>query len=445
MTEVRNTASIHSDNSSKVDTFLQVAAASYGDGREIWQSSQMDASSLEALQNLLEVSNNNAVINNEAMNEQQLQQQRLFQLMERQTAMIIDLHRRLDDLVAAQQPAAPLWSRQTEAPSQAQETTLRLQKTTPFSAPSRPNVAVVPPITRTGAQTAQPAAAAPQQRGEIVAPPQPDVPTFQAKLVRAMDLFMKLRRRQVQDDFGLIFKVAFVVAILLSRIQRRNNYYNSNSNAAGSSTSMMTWNIQSVATVFAVMMGLLAHMGYLSLLYRFFYQYQYFQRILWDGEEITVEMALQEESTRPARHRRQQPEGERAVNPDDARPAERAENDPADGWRHTVLGGGIAPALDDEDDDEAGQNENRSFLLRTLQDIFLFVASFFLSIFPMWHPAAIPRAAVADENRDEPPLPPLEEPPNNDGQSLLPRVPSPVDPTEPLEESDTDELEGDTL
>jgi hypothetical protein len=259
-----------------------------------------------------------------------------------------------------------------------------------------------------------------------------------------MDLFMELRRRQVQDDWGLILKVAFVVAILLSRIQRRNTYY---TQTAGNSSNgvMSSWNIQSIATVFAVIMGLLAHMGYLSLLYRFFYHHQYFQRILWDGEEITVEMALQEESTGRARHRRgQQPEEQDEAREDD-RPA-RVENDPGGGWRHTILGGGIAPA--DGDDEGEAANENRSFLLQTLQDIFLFFASFFLSIFPMWHPAAIPRA-VAENRVQEPPPPPLAEPQNgnnqNDRQPLLPRVPSPVDPTEPLEESDTDEREGDTI
>jgi hypothetical protein len=119
MTEFQNNTMMnHDNNSSKVDTLLRVAAASYGDGCEIWQSSQMDASSLEALQNLLEGASTNN--NNEGLNEPPLQQQqqRLFQLIERQTAMIIDLHRRLDNLYAVQQPAA--------APSQ--ETSLRLQK-----------------------------------------------------------------------------------------------------------------------------------------------------------------------------------------------------------------------------------------------------------------------------------------------------------------------------
>lgn len=259
-----------------------------------------------------------------------------------------------------------------------------------------------------------------------------------SKFGKIVRLFLALYARQVRVfDVGLAIKVLFMIAIFMTRIQRR---LTSNATKNENNLFFSSWSFWGKFTVvsFLILTGFLVQNGFFRFLYSFFVKNNYPRRI-FEGEDLEIERVLEEEATQRVqaavgqninnrnnhnneRGRQQQPDG-RGVG-----------ELPFGGFniRHTLLGGGIAPIGNNNDPPEPRMRPF-PFVLRFLHDLMIFIASFFLSMFPMWRPVAAPREQVAVQPGPE--AEPLQ-PPHDGNQHGIPEVQPPVDP---VEEEDEDE------
>ena len=211
-----------------------------------------------------------------------------------------------------------------------------------------------------------------------------------------------MRRRQGPNlEWGLIFKVVIMMAILFSRL--------------GADWNEMPLKFYALATFLVV--GFLFQSGYAQFLYKFFVQENYFHRILVLDEDVELDPP-----PGPAGRRAPRPGGGGA--------------DPNDGWfdwRETFLGGRIQ---------RAEAEPQAPFLWRLVRETFLLVFSLVLSIFPMWHPEPppppppAPPAPVDNTNENTPTDQQPVEPRDNFGPGV---VQPPVDPTEPEEDDEGDD------
>jgi len=191
-----------------------------------------------------------------------------------------------------------------------------------------------------------------------------------------------------------------------------------------------------------VLGGFLVQTGFLQLAYFFLFKEQYPLRI-WQGEDINVDRAVAEAAAAAAPRPPPGAAAAAAGHRGGAAPAA------ANAWRHTFLGGRIAPggAANQENDNDPNPNNNNTttlgLILTTISDIGFFIGSFFLSIFPMWRPEAlegprlVPAAAGAAGNPADPIGGGADDP--DDDDYGLPQVRPPRDPVEAADDDDDDE------
>lgn len=234
---------------------------------------------------------------------------------------------------------------------------------------------------------------------------QPRPPNFdQSRFVRLLRLFIALRRHYVPNlDLGLVFKIAFMVALMFSRLTRRkrdtNKFY--------------------VVVVLAVI-GYLYQTKILSFLYRFAKEgYPY--RILIENEEIDPA----QEVAALAAAANEAPPGPQARQNNEAEAGEPE----LPHLQDTFLGGRI-------------HRPPQNVVFRVVSDVFMLFGSFFLSIFPMWRPEPFqppPQVPHPEGVQEEEAVQPaaLEE----DTFQDLPEVNPPVDVLQAVEDSDDDENE----
>ena len=257
-----------------------------------------------------------------------------------------------------------------------------------------------------------PPAVAPRQNNIFAPPPQqqqqprvvPRVPPADSRLARLVRIFGEMRRRQVPNfEWGLVFKVVIMMAILFSRL-------------GGGASSSGDDEDQGIPTKFYILGtvlvgGFLFQTGYAQFLYKFIVEENVLYRILILNQDVVIP------PPGPAR-----PQRDNNIN----------NNNNDDGWfdwRETFLGGRIQ---------RGEQDPQAPFLWRCVCEIVLLVSSFVLSIFPMWHPQAPPPPPAAPENDDDDDDDQQQGVAANDGAPGVVRPP--VDPAEPEEdEEDWDE------
>eukprot|EP00797_Seminavis_robusta_P022567 Sro360_g126190.2 (409) ;mRNA; r:8118-9344 len=330
---------------------------------------------------------------------------KILEQLHRQTALLVDMQRRVDDLTAtvhrlttqhgnvvtnssAPTAAAPGNRRffSADPPPPATSATTTTKKRT-----------VVPPKPH----TQQPRAAAPQA---AVPPPQAQAPPQEPQTIwqmiqnsftyKILFLFVQLRRRHVQElDGGLIFKILFMMAILSARMS-------SSSSGSKKFASQTEWHVKFAALVLLVVVGFLVQTGYVKYCYLFFVKENYPARV-FDGE--SVQQILQH----PQRQQQQQQQGQQPPNNNNhPHPNNNNNNNPprgplppnqrhnnnnnnqGGGWRNTFLGGMIPEA-------------NQGGVVGAMQDVGLLLASFVMSIFPMWHPEAPRRPPPPQEQQEQ--------------------------------------------
>ena len=295
---------------------------------------------------------------------------RIMKHLERQTAMLVDLHQRVEELTKAVQHQQ---QRGDEKPRRTE--TLRVSRTLTIPhAQNNPVEQQTAPAEQQ--QQQQPAerhvaaAAAPNNNNNRM--------VYTARIRRLIQLFVRLRRRQAPNFHGgLILKVLIMMSILFTRISYRRRH---------SDEQDWVWDYRYYLMIFLVLGGFFVQTGFAKFLYIFFVKENYPARILWQQEDVDdAAAAMQQPEVRhPRLHRpRNQPDPNR----------------PAEGWRHTFVGGGIARRNDNDNEAHRGGG-----LWQWIQDLGFLFGSFFLSIFPMWRPEALGRhpeeEGVQEENND---------------------------------------------
>lgn len=229
-----------------------------------------------------------------------------------------------------------------------------------------------------------------------------------SRVYQIMVAFGKLRRRYgVQPlDGGLIFKVLFMMAILSTRMTPPRSHKNADTKSGGFGN--IGVHLKFFVLALIVVVGFLVQTGYLQYSYIFFVKENIAGRI-WAGESVQDVLG---EGRRVAANGNNNGDNPAAV-PRGQHPPGRPqqqlqrpgannnnnENVAVGGWRNTFLGGIIPQG------DQGG-------IVGVLQDICLIFGSFLLSIFPMWQPEGPPR-----EQRDPPqPI----QPPQHQEQPPLP-------------------------
>ena len=310
---------------------------------------------------------------------------RLMEQLQLQTSLILDLQRKIDNLsgrvkeLESGTPASSGSGSNVLQPPQSNETSHYAADNLP------PRMA--PPVAAED-NVAEGAAAA-QQQARVVPP--------ESRFVRFVRIYVELRRQQVPNfEWGVLFKVAIMMAILFSRM--------------GADWNNMSLKFHALGMV--LIGGFLLQSGFAQFLYKFVVEENYVYRILVLNEDVTLP-AVAPPMARPGRG------GAGAAAADDG----------WFDWRETFLGGRIHQG-------EAAAED--PLLWRFFKEIFLLIMSFVLSIFPMWHPEPPP-----------PPPPPVQEenPENNHppelAQEQQPRqrqddgpgvVRPPMDPAQPEED-----------
>ena len=345
----------------------------------------------------------------------------ILEQLHRQTGILLEMQRRIDDLTATVEylTSSDDLKRTTVRPATVRKRDMA--QATPLA----------PPQTRPGAPAA---AGAPAQ-------PRAAVPNINnggagfllgirnSRLYQIGSAFVKLRRRYgVQPlDGGLIFKVLFMMAILSTRMASPSKHYGSTSNVE------VQWKFFFVALL--VVVGFLVQTGYFKYSYIFFVKENIAGRI-WDGE--TVDDILRggnnidnnNNNNDPNNNNNNQAGGGQAALPRGQLPPghpqhanDNNNNAAAGGWRNTFLGGIIPQA-------------NQGGIAGVVQDVALVFGSFLLSIFPMWQPEGPPQP------REPAPQPPQQQqqPPPAGGLGAGPgAVRPPRDPVEAADDSDDED------
>lgn len=169
----------------------------------------------------------------------------------------------------------------------------------------------------------------------------------QSRASKILILFLALRRRRAPEfDVTMLVKIVFMLAVLLARMPEQR------------AISILPLSRFQMLSMF-VIGGYMVQTGLLQFLYQFFVKEGYAERI-WNGEEIDVEREARPAPPRPA-----------PVQAQVEQPAE--EEQPAE-----------PPSL--------------------FREFFVFLTSFFLSIFPMWQPEAPPPPREAAPPEAAPPI-----------------------------------------
>ena len=344
---------------------------------------------------------------------------KIMEQLNMQTALLLNMQQRIDELTytvaqlqqgggggagAAQQGRPPTASTNTTATAFRSTTN---QQAAPHITTTAPFVDV--PRGQTAAPTHLPPANNNININNRQAAPQPAAPRGifglpsairNSRIAKILALFLALRRRHVQAlDPGLIFKVLFMIAVLMARMSN-NSIRRGGPDAVGD---MWATNFAIVSTL--VLVGFFIQTGYLKYLYIFCIKENYPGRI-WNGEDITAQQLQQQQQ----QQQQQQNAGagrnnNNNNNNDGAAPPPEENQQPGDpqqpplpqgapapqdrGWRDTFIGGGIPQHVEAEDGVEA-EGEGGG-VMALVQDVGLLLGSFVLSIFPMWEPEAVPR------------------------------------------------------
>jgi hypothetical protein len=323
---------------------------------------------------------------------------RILEQLEFQTSLMLDMQRRIEDLTAkvdrldgggGVQPRLKR-DRDTTPQPEPQNDYLRYDEMTPppgiDPAPRQAPIAVEQPV------PPQPAAGGGFLAHLFLPILAPFNFLFQSRVALILRAFWTQRQGQVQPlDFGLLFKLLFMMSVVIARVQRRNDQ--------GLKSPKF------ISTIFLIVVGLLYHTKYLQFFYQFCFKDQVPLRI-WNGEGADG---------------RPMPPPQRIPVPPNRRAADGNENhqdgDENLNWRHTFLGGIIIP------------RPNQNPIIAAVQDVFYLLGSFLFSIFPMWRP----------EGPQEPrqPLIPIAPPVANN--NAVPDIPVVAPPRDAMEAADDDE------
>ena len=290
---------------------------------------------------------------------------RILDQMQMQTALLIDLQRRVEELtniVLLQQ--GQLQQQQQQGGYVPPQTMIVNQAVPQQQArnfpPMQPQARNVPPPVA-AQEPAQPPAV-PQQM--FIFALFTSIPTYirSTRVAHICRLFWALYKRDMRGriDFNLIIKILFMGAILMAKF----------TNSHKRKTSIKS-KFQMHVLVMLIVGGFLIQTGYARFLHNFFIKERYAQRI-WDGEEIdaTVQPNFRAEQQRQERQERQVQE----------------ENEEGPG----LLRGGIARAP-----------AQGGIVGKFVMDIVYLFGSFLLSILPMWKPQARqPRNVQANEQQN---------------------------------------------
>ena len=319
-----------------------------------------------------------------------------------QTQMIVDVHKRLDDLtrlvhqIAQQQNGAPIPQQQQQQnrqlppfsealnvppPPQVQAPPRyrapQIHETGPPPPPPPPQRRVVAPEP---VQAVHVARGAPQQQqprgmmfGQLVEYLE-SIPKFigRSKFWQVCRAFWTLHQRHVRIEGGMIFKVLLMVAIFsaktMSRKKTSKGYW---------SPSMKFYLVMSLVAT-----GFLIQAGYFKLFYEFFFKGDYIGRIYRGDDAVAGE---NDNNNEGAAGQQQQPQAAAPVrnNNNDGDALNNLRN-----WmpQQNILGGEI-PRVPE------GQINN------PIMDVAILIGSFLLSILPMWNPQGAPnhrRVVVAE-------------------------------------------------
>jgi hypothetical protein len=285
-------------------------------------------------------------------------EKRILDQMQMQTALLIDLQRRVDELthiVISQQGQL----QQQHQQQQQQGALVTRQATIVNQAVPQQQARNIPPMhpQARNAPAAAAAAAAAQEPAQLPAVPQQmfffafftSIPTYirSTRVAKVCRLFWYLQKRDMRDriDFNLFIKILFMGAILIAKFtnsQKRRKSIKSK--------------FQTHVLVLLVFGGFLIQTGYARFLRNFFIKQRYAQRI-WAGEEIDA--TVQPHFNNAERQRRERQE----------RQVQEANEDEGPGF----LRGGIARAP-----------AQGGIVGKFVMDIVYLFGSFLLSIFPMW-------------------------------------------------------------
>ena len=267
-------------------------------------------------------------------------------------------------------------------------------------------------------------------------------------LRQVLRLFWEQSRTYVRPlDGPLLFKLFFMLLVVISRVAKDNKRHQKNAN--------QVYKLKMMTTLLIV--GFLYHIRYLQYLYHFFWKENVPMRV-WKGEEDIVIPPPSADDANPNDvdnhennehhdddanenrngnnnqiHQIQQP----AANPIPRPFGEHVQHLDLGGGqeqrRNGFLWGGIAPR--DENDENAQNNPVFTFV----QDIVYLFGSFILSLLPFWNPEALPQPLQPLlRPRNQPQEQNIPAPPGNDDIDI-PTVRPPRDAMEP--ESDDEEEE----
>lgn len=262
----------------------------------------------------------------------------MMEQLQLQTSLILDMQRKINKL-----------SHRIEELEDSGSVRLRRSAIPPI-----PSVSSAPAVSDVSAGGQGPVHEEAPPRGPIPLRQRGVVPP-ESRLTRLLLLFGRLRGREVQNmEWGLIFKVVVMMAILFSRLGATN-------------VKQIPAKFYLLGTM--LIGGFLFQTGYLQFLYRFVVKENYPYRIL------VLDEVIPDEGPVPPRPRRPRvPHNEDEVWFD---------------WQQTFLAGRIQRAPEED----ANQ---LPLVFRFFREAFLLLFSFCFSVFPFWNPQAPPPPPATD-------------------------------------------------
>ena len=266
-------------------------------------------------------------------------EKRILDQLQMQTALIMDLQRRVDDLtqIVLQQQGVPPPMQQFRAPVQQEAPRNMQQQPRHAAAPQEPphhEMILLPRI------------------ANFIC----NIPAYirSTRVAAICRIFWDVHARDMNGriDGNLILKIVFMAAILMAKLTASNQRKKRDRTSA----------LQFYVAVLLIVCGFMLQSGYARFLYNFFVKERYPQRI-WNGEEVTV-------GPRPPVRQVMQAE---------------ADQQPAGILRGAIPRGAPAGGVG-----------------KVVTDIIYLFITLFLSILPMWKPEALQEQGNDQEEQQEP-------------------------------------------